>query len=165
MARRESDREDLMREATALRRRVAFGVRDAPEPVVVGFHSDGRFSIYLGQDPVFHFDAESRLRRAFSDGTLYRTQGSTLAQLERTRTAQHVALDRADLNARELADFQSAMHSELQRFQTALVGGRVDVRQQIPEGDEQLVPDVQAAVASVLSLHEGWLAPALPGKP
>jgi hypothetical protein len=85
MARTEADREDLMAEAVALVRRVELALPGQDEPLVCGFRRDGSFSVYVGQDPVFHFDSRLRLRRAYRGGKLYRTQGDTLAELTRVR--------------------------------------------------------------------------------
>jgi hypothetical protein len=74
MSRNESDREDLMAEATALRRRVQLQVPGEALSIIAGFRDEGRVSIYFGPDPVYHFDEQGRLRRAFVAGRLYRTQ-------------------------------------------------------------------------------------------
>jgi len=60
-----------------------------PENVIARFRADGSPSIYFGSDPVYHFDEAGRLRRAFVEEQLFRTQGDTLARLTRTRTATH----------------------------------------------------------------------------
>ena len=44
----EANREDLMREATALRRRAEFLVPSETETVVAGYRSDGSLSLYFG---------------------------------------------------------------------------------------------------------------------
>src|SRR5262245_19900425 len=105
MSRHEADREDLMAEATALARRVKLSVPGEVERVVAGFRATGRLSIYFGGEPVYHFDAEGRLRRAFVNGLLYRTQGTTLARLRRERSAEVTELRRRDLSPTELRQF------------------------------------------------------------
>ena len=80
MARIESDREDLIREATALQQRVEWAVPGEPEPVVTGFKRDGSLSVYFGQDPVYQFNPTGQLRRAYVEDFLFRTQGDTLAR-------------------------------------------------------------------------------------
>src|SRR5262245_3342321 len=105
MSRHESDREDLMAEATALRERIALQLGGETEHVVLGFRDNGGWSLYFGSDPVFHFDAAGGLRRAFVDGELYRSQGTTLARLTRTRTDREVQLVRHDLSQGELEEF------------------------------------------------------------
>ena len=81
MARNESDREDLMREAVALVRRVECETGNENDSVISGFRKCGSLSLYFGPDPVYHFDDSARLRRAFGEGFLYRTQGTTLARI------------------------------------------------------------------------------------
>ena len=104
MALHETHREDLFAEATALVRRIELRVPGEPHPVVAGCRASGAWSVYFGPDPCYHFDEQGRLRRAFVDDRLYRTQGNTLAQLSRKRHADNVELSRIDLSA---ADFAS----------------------------------------------------------
>ncbi len=84
MARQERDREDLMAEATALTRRAEW-IPPGEEPVVTGFRNNGAFSIYFGPDPCFHFTPKGELRRAFANGYLFRSEGTTLSRLLRQR--------------------------------------------------------------------------------
>lgn len=132
MARIESDREDLMREATALVRRVEFHMPQEDEPIVAGFHRDGRVSIYFGGDPVYHLDAEAGLRRAFVDGDLFRTQGDTLARLTRQRTESESILARVDLNADQLEMFLHRAVARLQRLIHAAEVESIRVERSIP---------------------------------
>ena len=132
MARHETDREDLMAEAIALRQRVALKVPGESECVVAGFRDNGCCSIYFGPDPVYHFDSSGGLRRAFIAGDLYRGQGRTLARLTRTRTGGEVQLIRRDLNPAELACFLAAMRGQLERLHDALVDDSARVVQQVP---------------------------------
>ena len=97
MARQESDRDDLMGEATALVRRAEWKPLSGVEAVVTGFRRDGSMSLYFGADPVYHFDETGRLKRAFLAGRLYRTQGTTLAELTRRREKTETHLIRRDL--------------------------------------------------------------------
>ena len=66
MARHEEDREDLMKEATALVRRIEIQLNNDPEPVFAGYKRTGYLSIYLTPDRVYHFDEQNFLRRAVS---------------------------------------------------------------------------------------------------
>jgi hypothetical protein len=147
MARHESDREDLMAEATALRERVELALPGEAEHTIAGFRDGGRFSIYFGPDPVFHFDADGALRRAFVGRDLYRSQSRTLARLTRTRGRSAVNLLRHDLDAGELERFLAAMRERLDRLQTALHSGAAKVIQQVP-ADAALLPRLIAAVDS-----------------
>jgi hypothetical protein len=145
MARHEADREDLMAEATALRERAELALPDEVEHLVAGFREEGRFSLYFGSDPVFHFDTVGALRRAFVGGDLYRSQAPTLARLTRTRTGSAVNLARHDLDAQELERFLAEMRGRLDRLLTALNSGAALVIQQIP-AESELLPRLIAAV-------------------
>src|SRR5260370_39735250 len=123
MARQESDREDLMAEATALSERVELEVPGEGEHIVAGCRDDGRWSIYFGSDPVYHFDGNGGLRRAFVAGDLYRSQARTLARLTRTRTDGEVHLVRHDLDVVELERLLSEMGERLDRLRAALENG------------------------------------------
>ena len=162
MARQESDREDLMSEATALVRRVELTTMGAAENVIAGFRSNGWLSIYFGPDPVYHFDADARLRRAFVRGSLYRTQGETLARLTRNRLPNVTELRRHDLTPAECDHFLSDMRKRLQWFFESLSEGRAAVVAQIPS-EHPLVDDLTAKMAEVLETDKP-LAPRIAGK-
>lgn len=110
MAREEHDREDLLREATALVERVELSVAGFDENVFAGFRRDGGASFYFGQDHAFHFTSDGKLRRAFREGLLYKAEQGRLVALARRRTPNEVALVRRPSNAVEttamLAEFQ-----------------------------------------------------------
>jgi hypothetical protein len=150
MARHESDREDLMREATALVRRVELHVPGEPEPVVCGFRADGRLSIYFGTDPVYHFDASGRLRRAFAAGDLFRSQGTTLARLTRVRQPARTELRRHDLHPDELALFLRTAHARLGSLATALDRCGTRVLRCVPDPAGRILDDLRSTLASIL---------------
>jgi len=161
MPRYETDREDLMREATALVRRAEFRVPWIDETIIAGYRRNGSLSIYFGSDPCYHFDADVRLRRAFIEGCLYRTQGATLARLERRRRANHVELERHDLTPSELGKVVREMVDNLSRLQASL-SREAECLHAVPDG-----ANVQSElVLSLLRIHKspGTLAPAIRGK-
>ena len=162
MARRDSDREDLMREATALRERIEIAVDGEVGPIVAGFRDGGALSVYFGADPVFHFDAHGRFRRAFAGGALYRTQGETLARLNRERDVSETRLLRHDLNAAELDQFHKLLQERLRQLLQPLATGDFRVLQQVPE-DADICRRVQSALQQALQT-DPWLAPAIRGK-
>src|SRR5262245_37512289 len=86
MARHEQDREDLIREATALIDRCELVDLSGGDPWVVGVRAGGAVSIYLGSDPVYHFNSAGQLRRAFVDGELWTAERGRLVRLARRRT-------------------------------------------------------------------------------
>jgi len=164
MAREESDREDLMREATALVRRAELsyaGLADE-NPVIAGFRRDGRLAVYFGPDPVYQFDEKRRLRRAYAEGFLYRTQGETLARLSRNRTRAQTELIRYDLNPDELKTFLDSAKTRLLDLREAILAGTVEIRAQIPT-DGDLLGDLERALTEILDRNLP-LAPPIPGK-
>ncbi|QDT47982.1 hypothetical protein Pan258_20220 [Symmachiella dynata] len=161
MAVHESDREDLMKEATALRRRCELSLPNDDNTVIAGFREDGRFSLFFGADPAFHFDVVGRLRRGFCSGDLYRTQGNTLARLTRHREAGKSLLLRHDLTEEELATFLETMDQRLTHLHECLQGESAKLIQQIP-ASPSLIPDIINALTLIGSNAER-LAPAIKG--
>ncbi|VAX42535.1 hypothetical protein MNBD_PLANCTO02-856 [hydrothermal vent metagenome] len=162
MARNESDREDLMKEATALIRRIEFCVADNPQQIVAGFRKTGGLSLYFEADPVYHVDEMMRLRRAYVDGYLYRTQGTTLAQLNRQRTKTTTTLHRYDLGEEECQAFCKQVATNIQNLFNSLQKNDVQIHQQIPE-DVPLLDELKEALQKIL--EEGiQLAPAIAAK-
>jgi hypothetical protein len=157
MARNESDREDLIREATALRNRVEWQIPDEAEPVFAGIRSDGSLSVYFGPDPVYQFSVAGGLRRAYADGFLYRTQGSTLARLCRDRSVKSTVLLRSDLSFDELSQFLSTMDSRLTRLRQSIIdGSAIELRSVSP--DES--PDYELLIGTAIN-SSPKLAPAI----
>src|SRR5687767_7509073 len=99
MAREETDREDILREATALVERVELLVPGCAESVVMGFRRNGSASFFFGADPVYQFNTSGELRRAFVTGQLIKADRGTLAAFDRHRTETEVQFVRRDLNA------------------------------------------------------------------
>lgn len=150
VARNEADREDLMREAVALTRRVEIHLPGETEPVVAGFRDNGCWSVYFGGDPVLHFDAEGRLRRAFVGGQLFRSQGTVLSRLTRQRSESETTLLRYDLSPQELADFWSTAIPRLRHLADAVRDGAACVQERIPS-DWAFAADILAVLTLILN--------------
>lgn len=148
-----------MAEAIALTPRAAFHIPDRCEEIVAGRRSDGRWSVFFGGDPVYHFDAEDRLRRAFVGGLLYRSQGTTLARLTRQTTPTETMLLRHDLNPVELAAFLAEMHYNLGQLARAFTQGAATIKQSVPD-DADYLPELGRRLDAVLQDGCG-LSPAL----
>lgn len=157
MARNEADREDLMREAVALTERVELLVPGFDELITIGFRSNNAMSIFVGQDPVYQFDPSGRLRRAFVDGFLFRSQHSGLARLERARTESEVQLLRYDLLPEECSAFQQAMRGTLSRILSQLQERTVRVQRCVPDRMD-LLQKLEMTIVTVLGVDE-WLSP------
>jgi hypothetical protein len=142
MSRRESDREDLLREATALVERAELSVAGFGEPLVVGFRRDGSASVFFGADPVYQFNTAAELRRAYVGGLLYRAERGRLVSLSRQRTTAAVTLVRVELDDQEAADFLGTMRQRLNALQGALRDASFSVTGQVPAD-----ADVSARIA------------------
>ena len=136
MSRRESDREDLLREATALVERAEVRVQGEGEPVVAGFRRDGSLSVFFGPDPVYQFNSDSELRRAFVGGLLYKAERGRLLELRRERSEREVALVRRELDAQEADGLLTTARNRLAQLGAALSRGEFQLVGQVPaDGD------------------------------
>ncbi len=158
----EADREDLMAEAVNLRERIELKVPGIDTPVTIGCNGQGHWSFYFGAEPMYRFDTEGRLRRAVRDGRLYRTQGATLAELERVRLDDETELRRRDLGPDEIKQFLELVGTDLGRLWTPWDVGQCEVLRETGTG-----PDFQERLNRLLkhlTTTEMTLAPAMPTK-
>ena len=144
MARQEEDREDLLREATALVERAEFDVSRI-ESVVVGFRRDGSASLFFGVDPVYQFTATKELRRAYRQGALIKAERGKLVRLERNRTESRVELIRHEMQ-----------QAEQTRFLAELVNEIASMRDHVCRGNYHLVGKVPND-ADVMARITSWL--------
>jgi hypothetical protein len=140
MARDESDREDLLREATALVERVEFTSACNPGcgNIVAGFRAGGGLSIYFGQDPSYQFNLAGELRRAFVDGLLVKAECGKLVALERVRQAQEVNLVRHPLSDTQQAEFLFQMRQQLRSLTANCDVSKLTIIGQMPPGADVL---------------------------
>ena len=132
MSRSESDREDLLREATALALRAELEVPGYGEPIVVGFRKDGSASFFFGADPVYQFNAAGELRRAFAAGLLYKAERGQLIALRRERSATETALVRHELTPDETAALLATLRQRFGQLRAALQTGAHQVLREVP---------------------------------
>lgn len=166
MARNEADHEDLMRDAVSLVKRIECRYGSRPEASLAGFNAIGWLFVYLGTDPMYRFDEIGRLRRAFVDGKILRSEGHTLAVMERHRDLSSTAsssgaestLLRRDLSPQELQLFRDRMRNDLEQLSEGLVSGQIT--RQHPAALPDLVNEIRMRLQRVLESPE-FLAPAL----
>jgi hypothetical protein len=134
MARHETPKEDLLREATALVERVELAPIGARQGVNVtaGFRPDGAASIFFGTDPVYQFNAAGELRRAYSDGLLLKADQGRLVSLRRERQQNEVQLWRHELTDAEQRALLAPMQGLLARLATSLQHGEYTIVGQVP---------------------------------
>ena len=132
MARRESEREDILREATALAERVELKIPDFEEPVVVGFRREGAASVFFGADPVCQFNTAGELRRAYVGGLPYKAERGRLVALRRERSDAEVVLIRHELDDAETRAILSVLEAHLSRLEAAFSQCSFSVAGQVP---------------------------------
>jgi len=140
MARDEHDREDLLREATALVERAELALPGEAEHLVAGFRRDGGLSLFFGPDPVYQFNPARQLRRAFVAGTMFKAERGRLVALERRREPDRVVLLRRELSDEVTAEFMAAMAERLERLRDALDVAGCNVVGQVPADADADVP-------------------------
>jgi hypothetical protein len=167
MAREESRRDDLIREATALVERIELRPRTVDvsiaasklfdQPVVAGFRRDGALSIFFGEDQVYQFNAEGELRRAYCDGKLLKATRGRLAALDRARTEHEVQLVRHELSSAEVAGFLRRMEDRLRDLSKLIDANLFEVAGQVPSD-----VDVLSRLRKWLSTRDKWPIAAKP---
>ena len=131
MSRDESDRENLLAEATALVERAEIVLEDG-RTIVAGFRRDGSFSVFFDAEPVYQFNARGELRRAYVDGRLIKAERGRLVALTRQRGEKQVELLRHDLDDAEAGQFLAAMTPMLSELAGLLYAGRYRLAGQDP---------------------------------
>ena len=121
-------REDLLSEATAMPERGELTVPGESAAVFVGFRRDGAASIYLGEDPVLHFDTHGRLRRMyFSSEQIVAQRGRLVGYLRSPSTsppqARRMTAHLRPLSADQQRQMLSAVEPRLQRVLRTVADG------------------------------------------
>jgi hypothetical protein len=134
MAREIYQREDLLRDAKALVPRAMLRVRlfGSETEVFVGFRGQS-LSLYFGDDPVLHFNAQGELRRAFIADRLVKAEQGQLVSLQRQRSSGEVVLARVELNALQQEELLLDAARRLAELHSALTDNRWRLVGQIPE--------------------------------
>ena len=166
MAQNESDREDLMREAVSLIKRIECRQDSRPDPVVLGLNALGWLFVYPAGELMYRFDEQGRLRRAFVEGILYRSAGTALSMLQRQRTYEQTGVNnvmktvllRRDLTPAELSLFRLRMSYELAVVRAAVEPDRV--LRQHPADGVSVLAEIQLRLLGVVETEE-FLAPAI----
>ena len=164
VARQESDKEDLIRDATALVERAEFTCDGSRTHVTIGFFRDGRCTVYFEQDRFYQFDSEGRVRRAYENGFLYRSQSSTLARMDRHRPTntegetEKVVLQRSDLTSAELIEFRERMLVLIRSLCDSIRLRQYSIQRAVtPDGD---IPAQTLALLELVTQQKaGFLAP------
>lgn len=150
MAKQEEPREDILREATALVRRIELRLPGEDEHVVIGFRRNDSISIFFGEDPVYQFNAEGELRRGYWHGKLVKAESRKLATLTRVREPGQVSLVRHDLKEAEMGEYIETMTARLENLVAELINQRFEMIGQVPAGENIVVPAIKS-INSILA--------------
>jgi hypothetical protein len=164
MARDEQDKEDLLREATALIERVELTTtthdgpasqREVRHSVVVGYRRDGSPSYFFGTDPVYQFNAAGELRRGFHGGKLLKAEQGRLVELTRKRTESATTLLSRDLSEIETGEVLDDARLRLTALVAHWLRGGYTVVGQVPvNGDvmRRVIADTEVLLAKELKI-------------
>lgn len=130
MARQVHEREDLLRDATALVPRVQ--LRLSSGEVFAGFRAGDALSLYFDTVPVYHFNSRGELRRAFVGDRLLKFERGRLVSLQPQRGAASTEMLRQELTPDETEHFRRTLVKHLGTLRQALDGGKFSVAGQIP---------------------------------
>lgn len=139
MARNEQDREDLLREATALVERIEIQPRvmvatpdAAPDSIVIGFRRDGCASFFFGVSPVWQFNRAGELRRGYYEGRLLKAERGRLIAMQRERHPDEVFLVREELSREQERLILEQAEMMLRELQALLAAARFTLVGQVP---------------------------------
>jgi len=148
LAKYEQNRENIMREATALVRRIELSLPGHEVSCLIGFRRDGAASVFFGIDPVYQFNADSELRRAFIDGKLVKAEQGKLVWLVRRRTESEVQLLRHNFAEAEQDALLQTAGDSLLFLLKQVVSGRASIVQQVPT-DTRVLNEVKSWLESL----------------
>ncbi len=141
MTRQELDKENLLRDATALVERIELrwsNEQREVSTVVAGFRHDGAASVFFDADPVYHFNAVGELRRAYRAGLLLKAEGHRLVSMRRSRSTAEVALLRHELTDEEQTATLDAVATDLAKLAMAIESTSLKIVGQVPADKEVL---------------------------
>ena len=129
MAKQEVDREDILREATALVNRVELEVsgRAAGDHIVFGFRECGSLAVYFGGEPVYQFNANQALRRAYHQGCLLKAVDCLLASMRRERQDDKLQLLSTSWDEEKTREFIGQVRRDMFQLVEAIAAGKVQV--------------------------------------
>ena len=139
MAREIQQREDLLRDAVALVPRILLrmAIDGKPCEVFAGFRGDS-LSLYFDGDPVYHFNADGELRRAFVDDRLIKAERRRLVFMKRRQGVDETALERQLPDDVAEQALLTAMHRRLEQLRAAIAKGQYEVAGEAPSNGEAL---------------------------
>lgn len=152
MARHSSHREDLIQDATAMVDRAEFVSNDA-RVVVAGFRPEGACSFYFGEQPVYQFTAEPKLRRVFLDGIL-KAESGRLVRWEKSSRGGQVQMIARPVGTAEQSTLLSDMHRHLIELREGMLAGTWRLSKEVSQPGSHAAQRVQLWLANMPSCFE-----------
>jgi hypothetical protein len=139
MARHSETRESLLRDARALSPRVLLRLRlrDGEVELFSGFRG-ASLSLYFGDDPVYHFNANGELRRAHVHDELIKTERRQLIFMRRQQREGETALVRQPDDDAAKQSFLANMQRHLDGLRSAIAAKQYEVIGEEPSSGEAL---------------------------
>lgn len=133
----ETEAECLLRSGTLYRLRS--GLISPGEGLAFVGLKRGAFSVYEGDEPIYHFDLEGRWQRAYIDGIHYRKAlDGTVDAIDRPRVEGSMVISRRRLNFAETADLDESIRQVALKWLERLGSESLSVVE--PNGAKSLDP-------------------------
>jgi hypothetical protein len=133
MAKDAHDREDLLRDASAMDVRVELRIAGVDHSVYCGFRTCGVFSLYWNQDNVVQFNAHGELRRAFWRNRMLASYERQLHWLNRDLNSARMRLSREPLTDDELAALEEFVSQSMVQLRDSFSTNSYEVVGKFPE--------------------------------
>jgi len=128
------------------------------DPIFAGF-KQGAFSLYYGDEPIFHFDREGRWQRAFVQGIHYlKGLDATVQAIDRVREGKNMILKRRTLSFAEASDLDALIRGTAISLGEALTSGKL--RRVEPPAKEGIEPMEDLLLLDILERVARWDASA-----
>jgi hypothetical protein len=138
MARQSHHREDFLRDATALLPRILLRatIQGQPCEVFAGFRQPESLAIYFDDDPVYQFNSQGELRRAFVAGSIIKADGGELVAWQRSETLDQTAMLSRRLSLAETQELSKSLLARFADLKTAIACNDFTIVGQVPpDGD------------------------------
>lgn len=136
LAKQEHDKEDILREATALVNRIELRSTDGSwkSTVHVGFRRDQSIAFFFGAEPVYQFNVQHQFRRAYFNGLLLKAENGKIVQLRRQREAGQLMLLRKQWNSHQQEEFLRVLQHDLMHLKDLGQSGMLEICGTVVEG-------------------------------
>ena len=130
MSKQQQNKEDILREATALVNRIEIKFSEkavSEESVFVGFRRDGAVSFFFGAEPVYQFNTRHEFRRGYCKGAMLKAAKGKISQLTRVREGDQLVLLSRDYSGKQTAEFLEEMKHALLLLYKGIKGGQWNI--------------------------------------